>query len=70
MANVITANRGLLLSVAGHSERESGSCVSALPLGAIALREWAGALWVSHGGRETDVLKVVSRRMESERSLR
>jgi hypothetical protein len=42
----------LLLSVAGHPERKSGSCVSALPPGAVTLREWAGALWVSHGERD------------------
>ena len=55
-----SGERGPLLSVAGHPERESGSCVSALPPGAIALRDWAEALWVSHGGRETDELKMVS----------
>ena len=52
MANAITATRRLLLSLAGHPGRESGSCVSALPLCAIALRKWAGALSVSHGERD------------------
>jgi hypothetical protein len=69
-ANAITAKHELLLSVAGHPERQSGSCVSALPLGAITLRDWAeGTLSLSRGERD-NLLKLVSRRMKSERSLR
>jgi hypothetical protein len=56
MANAITAKRELLLSVAGHPERQSGSCVSALPLGAIALRDWAeGTLGLSRGERDQSI---------------
>ena len=48
-----SGERGPLLSVAGHPERQSGNCVSALPPGAIAQRDWAeGTLGLSRGERD------------------